>query len=74
MLQDDGYNFFLEISSSTPPYLAFRHFFPLFPRFLLEITSLVKINCLNTLFFGNILIYAPRLWIYINMLPKKKEY
>ena len=33
-------------------------------RFLLEITSNGKINCLNTLIFiCNMLIYAPRLWL-----------
>ena len=43
--------FFLEISSATPPYLAFCHFFPLFTHFLLDLASLGKINCLNDLIF-----------------------
>ena len=43
--------YFLEFSSATPPYLVFRQFFSLFTRFLLEITSNGKINCLNTLIF-----------------------
>ena len=46
MLQDYGYMYFLEISSATSPYLAFRQFFSLFTRFMLEITGNLLVTSL----------------------------